>query len=68
MCPLIYICFYRKANYPYDSENNLLLGGVCIGTGVLDYKGYIERPTGVNDLHGMGAFLLMCAEIVRAQK
>ena len=48
----------------FDGDN-LLLGGVCVGTGVLDYKGYIERPTSTNDLHGMGAFLLMCAEIAK---
>ena len=37
--------------------------GVCIGTGVCTYQGYIERPTSCNDLHGVGAFLLMCAEV-----
>lgn len=42
--------------------DNLQLGGVCVGTGVGDYRHYIERPVSVNDLHGMGAFLLMCAE------
>lgn len=40
---------------------DLLVGGVCIGTGVGDYRHYCERPTSVNDLHGVGAFLLMCA-------
>lgn len=49
----------------WDGEN-LLLGGVCVGTGVGDYKHYCERPVSVNDLHGMGAFLLMCAEAQRA--
>lgn len=39
--------------------------GVCIGTGVCTYQGYIERPTSCNDLHGVGAFLLMCAEVER---
>lgn len=47
----------------YDAEGKLELGGVCIGTDVMDYQGYIERPTSINDLHGMGAFLLMCAEL-----
>ena len=37
--------------------------GVCIGTGVCDYKGYISRPVRANDLHGVGAFLLMCAAL-----
>ena len=43
----------------------LYLSGVCIGTGVNDYQGYINRATSINDLHGMGAFLLMCAELAR---
>jgi len=47
--------------------DDLLISGVCIGTGVNDYEGYIARPTSVNDLHGMGAFLLMCAEIAKIE-
>jgi unsaturated rhamnogalacturonyl hydrolase len=43
-------------------ENDLILSNVCIGTGVGDYDHYISRPTVQNDLHGMGAFLLMCTE------
>ncbi len=46
--------------------DDLLLGDVCVGTGVGDYTHYINRPTSVNDLHGMGAFLIMCAEAQRA--
>lgn len=46
----------------WDGED-LLIGGVCIGTGVGDYRHYCERPVSVNDLHGVGAFLLMCAEM-----
>lgn len=46
-------------------NNSLFLSRVCVGTGVCDYQGYIERPTSTNDLHGMGAFLLMCAELGR---
>lgn len=41
-------------------EEGIRVEGVCIGTGVGDYAHYIHRPTSVNDLHGMGAFLLMC--------
>lgn len=48
-------------------ENNLLIGKICVGTGVSDYRYYVNRPTSVNDLHGMGAFLLMCAEIARTE-
>ncbi len=52
-------------NFVAVENGNLSLSGVCIGTGICDYKGYIERPTSINDLHGMGAFLLMCAELAR---
>lgn len=45
--------------------NDLLVSGVCVGTGVMDLKGYFDRPRVTGDLHGMGAFLLMCAEIAR---
>ncbi|MDL2302740.1 glycoside hydrolase family 88 protein, partial [Lachnospiraceae bacterium OttesenSCG-928-D06] len=48
--------------------DDLLLGGVCIGTGVGDYRHYCERPVSVNDLHGMGAFLLMCTEMHHVQE
>lgn len=46
----------------YDGDD-LLVGDVCVGTGVGDYEHYINRPTSTNDLHGVGAFLLMCAEM-----
>lgn len=49
----------------FDGED-LLYGNVCIGTGVGDYTHYINRPCSVNDLHGMGAFLLMCTEAAKA--
>ncbi|MBR2956759.1 MAG: glycoside hydrolase family 88 protein [Clostridia bacterium] len=50
-----------------DREKNekISIKGVCIGTGVSDYTYYINRPTTENDLHGMGAFVLMCAELAR---
>jgi unsaturated rhamnogalacturonyl hydrolase len=43
-------------------DDDLIISNICIGTGVGDYRFYIERPTVENDLHGMGAFLLMCSE------
>ena len=46
----------------FDEDGNELVGEICIGTSVSEYQTYIERPRSVNDLHGMGAFLLMCAE------
>ena len=42
--------------------SDLQIGNVCIGTGVVDYAHYCSRPVSVNDLHGVGAFLLMCAQ------
>lgn len=42
---------------------DLQIGNVCIGTGVGDYEFYCKRPVSVNDLHGAGAFLLMCTEM-----
>lgn len=43
--------------------DTLILPKVCIGTGIGDYEFYINRDTVVNDLHGVGAFELMCCEI-----
>lgn len=48
------------------SDNDLFIGNVCIGTGVGDYSFYCSRPCSVNDLHGVGAFLLMCTELQQA--
>jgi unsaturated rhamnogalacturonyl hydrolase len=45
--------------------DDLQVGNVCIGTGVGDYQFYIDRPVHTNDLHGVGGFLLMCAELQR---
>ena len=49
-----------------DENGGLQIGSVCVGTGVGNYTHYINRPTSVNDLHGVGAFLIMCAECARA--
>lgn len=43
----------------YEGDD-LLISHICIGTCVGDYTHYCNRPTSTNDLHGMGAFLLMC--------
>lgn len=45
-----------------EDAAGLRIEGVCVGTCVGDYAFYCARPTGVNDLHGVGAFLLMCTE------
>ncbi|MGN0972406.1 MAG: glycoside hydrolase family 105 protein [Aristaeellaceae bacterium] len=44
-------------------EKGIIIDGVCVGTGVGDYEHYLARPTSANDLHGMGAFILMCQEV-----
>ena len=46
--------------------DDLIISNICIGTGVGDYEFYLNRPTVQNDLHGMGAFLLMCTEYYAA--
>ena len=51
----------------FDGDD-LLVQGVCIGTGVGDYEHYCNRPTSTNDLHGVGAFLLMCTEAARLEE
>jgi unsaturated rhamnogalacturonyl hydrolase len=43
--------------------DDIQIGNVCIGTGVGNYEHYINRPVCTNDLHGVGAFLIMCAEM-----
>ncbi len=50
------------------TDGKLYLHSICIGTMVGDYQFYVERPREVNDLHGMGAFLMMCEECSRSGK
>lgn len=57
--------FEGTVNTLVYNGNDLLVDNVCVGTGVCDYKGYISRPTSANDLHGVGAFLLMCSEMAK---
>lgn len=67
---LIHKSYYQHIRQAYEGiinslrfeGNDLIVTNVCIGTGVGDYQFYIDRPTVQNDLHGMGAFLLMCTE------
>ncbi|MNP64453.1 Unsaturated rhamnogalacturonyl hydrolase YteR [compost metagenome] len=47
----------------FDDEGYVVIGNICIGTGIGSYEHYIARPTSENDLHGVGGFLLMCAEM-----
>lgn len=43
-----------------NADGGIILPRICVGTGVGDYAFYLARPTGENDLHGMGALLLAC--------
>ena len=44
-------------------DEKIYIERICIGTGVMPtYDLYLKRPTATNDLHGMGAFVLMCTE------
>lgn len=47
-----------------DEEGNPVLTGICVGTCIEEgtYEYYIHRETCANDLHGCGAYLMMCAE------
>lgn len=51
-------------------NNEFVMKDICVGTGFgngkLDY--YYSRPTRENDLHGVGAFLLMTTEIYKMEK
>jgi unsaturated rhamnogalacturonyl hydrolase len=67
---LLHKSYARYARRAYEGIINklrfegtdLIISSICVGTGVGDYDFYIKRPTVQNDLHGMGAFLLMCTE------
>ena len=49
----------------YDENGNLQINDVCSGTCIEEgtYEYYINRPKVTNDLHGAGAFILMCSEM-----
>lgn len=48
----------------WDEDGQLLVGDICIGTCIDEgtYEHYISRDVCVNDLHGSGAFTIMCGE------
>lgn len=48
-----------------EREDGFYIKDICIGTGVSDYQYYIDRPRTENDLHGTGAFVLMCTEYMK---
>ena len=49
----------------FDEDGYLVIDKVCVGTCIDEgtYEHYINRETIKNDLHGAGAFILMCAEM-----
>ena len=51
----------------YDDDGFLQINDICAGTCIDEgtYDHYIKRPRVTNDLHGAGAFILMCAEMQR---
>ncbi|WP_099470033.1 glycoside hydrolase family 88/105 protein [Konateibacter massiliensis] len=64
----IYLKYAKKGfegviNRLKTDENGIVIDGVCVGTGIGDYEFYLDRPTSTNDLHGAGAFIIMCAEM-----
>lgn len=58
-------CYNGVLTMTNISGEKLSIKGVCIGTGVGDINYYFERPTAEDDLHGMGAFILMCSEVYK---
>lgn len=48
-----------------DDDGFAVIDNICVGTCINEgtYKYYINRPTTKNDLHGTGAFVLMCTEM-----
>lgn len=48
------------------NEAGIIIDNICVGTDVGDYEHYCKRPTSENDLHGVGAFLIMCAEVMNS--
>ncbi len=49
----------------YSASGELLIGNICVGTCIESgtYEHYINRDTCINDLHGSGAFILMCSQV-----
>ena len=50
-------------------EDEFSMGDICIGTNIESgtYEYYVSRPKTENDLHGIGAFLLMASELAKLE-
>lgn len=51
-----------KASVGEDGLTNVT--DICIGTGVGDLAWYFARPRATNDMHGLGAFLIMNEQLI----
>ena len=64
-CKVIEKAYSSLINLLGNNDEFVILDNICIGTcieeGTYDY--YINRPVTQNDLHGSGAFVLMCQEM-----
>lgn len=66
VCDIAHLAFEGvKSKLVFGEDGYLGVSGVCIGTGVGDLEHYYNRPTSENDLHGVGAFLLMASEYAK---
>ena len=59
-----------KNSIRIDADGKLVIDKICIGTCIEEgtYEHYINRPQTNNDLHGGGAFILMCTEMAKYLK
>lgn len=48
-----------------NAQGSTEIAEICIGTNVGDLPFYLARPRAVNDLHGIGAFLIMSEQFQR---
>ncbi len=46
-----------------DKSGYLSVHDICIGTSIGEYSYYVNRETSVNDLHGVGAFILASVQM-----
>jgi len=54
-------------SFTREEGDDFFMDNICVGTGVNNYDGYLARPTSTNDLHGVGAFVMMCCELARLE-
>lgn len=62
------ILMNRMEHYPKNREGGFWHKGIFANQMWLDGLYNCNRPISTNDLHGVGAFLLMCAQVQRSLK